>query len=392
MNVSLGSAVMPTYARYPLTLVRGEGSTVWDDAGNAYLDFAGGIAVTAIGHSHPRWVAAVTEQAGTLAHVSNLWSTGPQEELAARLTTIAGFPSTVFFANSGAEANEAALKIARKHGKASGRLEVVCLEGSFHGRTFATLAATGQPAKRAPFEPLVGGIVHVPPGDLHALDAAVGDRTAAVLMEPVLGEGGVVPLDHSYLRSARDLCTDRGALLMFDEVQTGIGRTGQWFAHQAVDGLQPDVVTSAKALGGGLPIGACIARDGFEFIKGEHASTFGGGPIPCAAALAVLDVIEDEHLLANCRERSAQLTGSIRDAGLDATVRGAGLLIGVAFDRPVAGAVVRALMARGFLATEAGPDVVRISPALNVTEQHVAAFVAAFPEAVHAAIEEEDTR
>ncbi|HXJ65330.1 MAG TPA: acetylornithine transaminase [Actinomycetota bacterium] len=385
-DVSVGSAVMPTYARSPLTLVRGEGSTVWDDAGNAYLDFAGGIAVTAIGHSHPRWVAAVTQQAATLAHVSNLWTTEPQQDLAARLTRIAGFPSTVFFANSGAEANEAALKIARKHGRANGRTGVVCLEGSFHGRTFATLAATGQPAKRAPFEPLVDGIVHVPPGDVDALDAAVGPGTVAVLMEPILGEGGVAPLEHSYLRAASELCTERGALLMFDEVQTGIGRTGEWFAFQAVEGLQPDVVTSAKALGGGLPIGACIAREGVEFTAGEHASTFGGGPIPCVAALAVLDVIDDEHLLANCRERGHQLTEGLQ--GLPADVRGAGLLIGVAFDRPVAGAIVRALMAQGFLATEAGANVVRISPALNVTEPQVAAFVEAFPEAVRIALEE----
>ncbi len=383
MNVAVGtSAVMPTYARYPLTLVRGRGTKVWDDAGREYLDFAGGIAVTAIGHSHPRWVEAVTDQARTLAHVSNLWSTGPQEELARRLTGLAGF-GQAFFANSGAEANEAALKIARKHGRDLGRTEVVALDGSFHGRTFATLAATGQPAKHVPFAPLPEGFVHVPPGDVRALHRAVGDRTAAVLMEPVLGEGGVVPIEPAYLQAARTLCTERGALLIFDEVQTGIGRTGHWFAWQGA-GVEPDVFTLAKALGGGLPIGACVAREEYAFGPGEHASTFGGGPIPCRAALAVLDIIEDEGLLANCVERGRQLVDGLTEAGAG-DVRGAGLLIGVASDRPIAGRAVRALMAAGFLATEAGPTVVRISPPLNVTEQEVAAFLDAFPGAARQA-------
>jgi acetylornithine aminotransferase len=383
---------MPTYTRYPLTLVRGFGCTVWDDTGKAYLDFAGGIATVAIGHSHPRWVAAVTEQAATLAHVSNLWSTEAQEQLAERLTRLAGF-GRAFFANSGAEANEAALKIARKHGLANGgRTEVVALQGSFHGRTFATLAATGQPAKRAPFEPLPEGFVHVPPGDRAALDAAVGDRTAAVLMEPVLGEGGVVPLDVLYLHHARDLCTERGALLIFDEVQTGIGRTGAWFAFQRT-GVEPDVFTLAKALGGGLPIGACVAREEFAFAAGEHASTFGGGPIPSRAALAVLDVIEEEGLLENCTARGRQLVDGIAATGIPLEVRGAGLLIGVAFERPVARDVVTALMQQGFLATEAGPDVVRVSPPLSVTEDEVTAFVEAFPSAAEQALaREEDGR
>jgi len=391
MSLTVGSAVMPTYTRYPLTLVRGEGTRVWDERGNAYVDFAGGIATVAIGHSHPRWVAAVTEQAATLAHVSNLWSTRPQEELARRLTALAGF-GLAFFANSGAEANEAALKIARKHGKPHGRLEVVALEGSFHGRTFATLAATGQADKHAPFAPLPEGFVHVPPGDVAALDAAVGERTAAVFLEPVLGEGGVVPLDPAYLRAARDLCTERGALLMFDEVQTGVGRTGRWFAFQSSD-VEPDVVTLAKALGGGLPIGACIARQEVAFAAGEHASTFGGGPIPCRAALAVLDVIEEEGLLDNCAARGRQIVDGLLGAGIpgNPAVRGAGLLVGVDLGRPAAGKVVSALMARGFLATEAGPSVVRLSPPLSITEEEVAALVAAFPDAARAALEEEAT-
>jgi acetylornithine/N-succinyldiaminopimelate aminotransferase len=380
------SAVMPTYRRYPITLVRGAGTSVWDDEGREYLDFAAGIAAVPIGHSHPAWVAAVTEQAATLTHVSNLWTTEPQQELAGRLSALAGFGS-VFFANSGAEANEAALKIARKHGRPAGRLEVVALQGSFHGRTFATLAATGQPAKHVPFEPLPEGFVHVAPGDRAALDAAVGDRTAAVLMEPVLGEGGVVPLDPEYLRFARDLCTDRGALLMLDEVQTGVGRTGTWFAYQAA-GIEPDVVTLAKGLGGGLPIGACIAREEIAFGPGEHASTFGGGPVPCRAALAVLEIIEREGLLENCRDRGEQLAAGLRAASIPgvSAVRGAGLLIGVELEGDAAGAVVGALAARGFLVTEAGPSVVRISPPLTVTAAEVGRFLEAFPAAVAEAV------
>jgi predicted acetylornithine/succinylornithine family transaminase len=378
---------MPTYARYPLTLVRGDGTRVWDSRGKVYLDFAGGIASVPIGHSHPAWVRAVTDQAETLTHVSNLFSTVPQERLAARLVQLAGF-GQVFLANSGAEANEAALKIVRKYGKAHDRTDVVTLVGSFHGRTFATLAATGQPAKHAPFAPLPAGFSHVPPGDGEALDAAIGPRTAAVLLEPVLGEGGVLPLDPDYLALARRLCTERGALLVLDEVQTGVGRTGAWFAFQRY-GIEPDVVTLAKALAGGLPIGACIARPDLAFGPGEHASTFGGGPIPSAAALAVLDVIEGEGLLQNCLLRGKELLESLGEsgaAGLD-EVRGMGLLVGAVFEDDRAGAVVRALMARGFLATEAGPRVVRFAPPLTVSAEEVAKLVRAFELAARDAAE-----
>ena len=367
-GAGVASRLMPTYRRYPLTLVRGEGTRVWDADGRAYLDFAGGIAAMPLGHSHPAWVRAVTEQAGRLVHVSNLFGTEPQEALAARLSDLAGFGS-VFLANSGAEANEGALKIARKHGRATGRTRIVTAEGSFHGRTFATLAATGQPAKQAPFEPLVPGFTHVPSNDPDALDAAVGRQTAAVLLEPVLGEGGVVPLSPEYLATARDLCTERGALLMFDEVQTGVG---------------------AKGLGGGLPIGAVVAREEVAFGPGEHASTFGGGPVPCAGALAVLDAIRDEDLLANCLERGAQMVDGLRATnGVGVVdVRGLGLLVGVAFERPVAGDVVRALIRRGFLATESGADVVRVTPPLSVGPEEVDAFVTAFPAAAEEAVME----
>jgi acetylornithine aminotransferase len=370
---------MPTYARYPVTLVRGRGTRVWDDDGNGYLDFAGGIAAMPLGHSHPAWVRAVTEQASTLTHVSNLFFTEPQERLARRLGELAGF-GTVFLANSGAEANEAALKIARKHGRAHGRIEVVALEGSFHGRTFATLAATGQPAKHAPFAPMPQGFTHVPPGDAEALEAAVGPHTAAVFIEPVLGEGGILPLTADYLAVARRLCDEHGALLIFDEVQTGVGRCGSWFAFQR-SGVQPDVFTLAKGLGGGLPIGACVAREQLAFSPGEHASTFGGGPVPCAGALAVLEVIESEGLLENCLLRGRELEEGLAESGAPGLVdvRGIGLLIGAAFQDEVAGAVVRALMAQGFLATEAGPRVVRLAPPLTVSAEEVAKLVAAFP-------------
>ena len=384
----VGSRLMPTYRRYPLTLVRGGGTRVWDADGRAYLDFAGGIAAMPLGHSHPAWVRAVTEQAGRLVHVSNLFGTEPQAALAARLSDLAGFGS-VFLANSGAEANEGALKIARKHGRATGRTRIVTAEGSFHGRTFATLAATGQPAKQAPFEPLVPGFTHVPSNDPDALDAAIGRQTAAVLLEPVLGEGGVVPLSPEYLATARDLCTERGALLMFDEVQTGVGRCGDWFAFQRL-GVEPDVVTLAKGLGGGLPIGAVVAREEVAFGPGEHASTFGGGPVPCEGALAVLDAIRDEDLLANCLERGAQMVDGLRATnGVGVVdVRGLGLLVGVAFERPVAGDVVRALIRRGFLATESGADVVRVTPPLPVGPEEVDAFVTAFPAAAEEAVME----
>ena len=375
---------MPTYKRYPLTLVRGEGLRVFDDRGHAYVDFAGGIACIPIGHSHPAWVRAVREQAGALTHVSNLYSTEPQERLAERLREIVGF-GKVFFSNSGAEANEAALKIARRHGRPKGRTKVVALDGSFHGRTFASLAATGQPEKHAAFQPLPEGFVHVPPNDADALDAAVDPGTAAVLMEPVLGEGGVLPLDLSFVMDARRLCDERGALLILDEVQTGVGRCGSWYAFQQV-GVEPDVVTSAKALAGGLPIGATIAREEIAFGPGEHASTFGGGPVVCAAALAVLDVIEEEGLLENARKQGERLVAGLNDAvstaGLGQPARGLGLLVGAPVGSGRARAVVEGLMARGFLATEAGADVVRATPPLTVDAAAVDAFIVAFGEAL----------
>jgi len=307
-------AVMSTYARYPVTLVRGAGSRVWDDRGREFLDFAGALGVSALGHSHPAWVTAVRDQLGRLDMVSNLYATEPQAALASRLAALMPVPDArVFFCNSGAEANEAAIKLARKHGLAAGKPAIVALEGSFHGRTTAALAATGQPEKRAAFEPLVDWFRFVSPGDLGALDATMTPDVGAVLLEPVMGEGGVRPLAREYLRGVRALCDERGALLVADEVQSGIGRCGNWAALQHA-GVDADVLTLAKALGGGLPIGAMLARAPIAFAPGDHASTFGGGPVVCAGAIAVLDTIEIDDLLARARTIGEALPAAARAA------------------------------------------------------------------------------
>jgi acetylornithine/N-succinyldiaminopimelate aminotransferase len=365
-----GERLMPTYARLPVTLVRGEGCRMWADDGAPYLDLLGGLGALSLGHAHPRWVAAVTVAASTIGMTTNLITTLPQARLADRLGSVTPVDdATVFLCNSGAEANEAALKLVRKHGLAAGRPVVVALEGSFHGRTIATLAATGQPAKRAPFEPLVDWIRFVPPGDVDALDAALvpGD-VGAVLLEPILGEGGVVPLAPEYLRAVRARCDASGALFAADEVQTGSGRTGRWLALEAA-GVRPDVVALAKALGGGLPIGAVVARAELAFGPGEHGSTFGGGPVPSAAALAVLDTIEAEGLFANVAAMGALLRDEVArlaPAGALAESRGDGLLCGFRMHGPTAPAVVQALLARGVLASTAGPDVVRCTPPFTI--------------------------
>ncbi|MDP9241928.1 MAG: acetylornithine/succinylornithine family transaminase [Actinomycetota bacterium] len=374
-------AVMPTYRRYPVTLARGDGMYLFDTDGRRYLDFAGALGVTLLGHGHQAWRAAVHEQVDRLELVSNLYATEPQPALAERLAALSGIPEAqVFFSNSGAEANEAAIKLVRKWGLGRGRSKIVALDESFHGRTVATLAATGQPPKRAAFEPLVDWFVHVPPEDLQALDAAITDQTAAVLLEPVLGEGGVRPLSVEYLRAARELTTQRGALLIADEVQSGLGRCGDWLAISFA-GVTPDVVSLAKGLGGGLPIGATISRAEIAFAPGDHASTFGGGPIPCAAALAVLDTIEKEDLLANVREQGDRLRRALASSGAR-EVRGRGLLTGIELNDPIAHEVVLAMLERGLLATEAGESVVRMSPALIAEAQHVDEAAETFSKAV----------
>jgi acetylornithine aminotransferase len=386
-------AGMPPYARYPGTLVRGAGARVWDDAGREYLDFAGALGVTALGHSHPDWIAAVGGQLATLDMVSNLFATEPQARLAERLASLMPVSDArVFFCNSGAEANEAAIKLARKHGLASGKPAIVALEGSFHGRTVGALAATGQPPKRAAFEPLVDWFRFVPPNDLGAVERAMTADVGAVLLEPVMGEGGVRPLDDAFLRGVRRLCDERQALLVADEVQTGIGRCGDWAALQHA-GVEADVLTLAKALGGGLPVGAMLARAPISFEPGDHASTFGGGPVVCAGALAVLDTIQREGLLERARAIGGSLSTLVAAAaeGVVVEARGRGCLWGFQLDRPVANDVVVAMIEEGVLASSAGPDVVRMSPPLISTDLDVREAAAAFGRAVarvHAPVSE----
>jgi acetylornithine/N-succinyldiaminopimelate aminotransferase len=369
-------SMMDTYGTPALTLVRGEGAVVWDADGRSYVDMLAGLAVNALGHAHPAVVAAVTRQISTLGHVSNLYVAGPPVALAEALLARAGRDGRVFFANSGAEANEAAFKLSRR----TGRTHVVAAAGAFHGRTMGALALTGQPAKADPFRPLPGEVTHVPYGDVDALAAAVTGATAMVLLEPVQGEHGVVVPPPGYLAAARQITTDRGALLALDEVQTGVGRTGHWFAHQA-DGIAPDVVTLAKGLGGGLPIGACLAFGGAADLlgPGTHASTFGGNPVTCAAALAVLETIAAENLLDHVKRLGERLRRGVEGLGhpLVAGVRGMGLLLAIVLREPRSAAVVDGLREAGFLANAVQPDAVRLAPPLNLSADQADAFLAA---------------
>jgi acetylornithine/N-succinyldiaminopimelate aminotransferase len=376
-----GDVMVPSYGEPTLTLVRGDGATVWDDQGRSYVDLVAGIAVNALGHAHPAVVEAVSRQVATLGHTSNLVANEPSMLLAERLLSLTGRDGRVFFASSGAEANEAAFKMARRTGRAS----VVAAEGSFHGRTMGALALTGQPAKRAPFEPLPEGVSFVPYGDPAALRSAVGAWTAAVVLEPVLGEGGVVPAPDGYLATARRVTRERGVLLVLDEVQTGIGRTGAWFAHQAV-GVEPDVLTLAKGLGGGLPVSACVAfGDAAGLLQpGQHGTTFGGNPVSCAAALAVLDTIERDGLLERAKALGEWLTTAIEDLGHPIVdhVRGRGLMLGIVLRAPVAARAEAALRELGFLVNAVAPDVLRLVPPLVLTDTQAASFVAALPRAL----------
>ncbi len=356
--------LLPTYARADLTIVRGDGSRVWDAGGREYLDFGGGIAVVSLGHCHPAPLAAAREQLERLWHASNLYRTEPAEALAARLSDRFG-GAQAFFCNSGAEAIEAALKYARK---ATGRPGVVALEGSFHGRTFGALSATGQPAKRAAFSPLVPGVRFVPPNDVDALRAAATADVGLVLLEPILGEGGVHPLDPEFVAVAAELPE---TLLCLDEIQTGVGRTGSFFAFEAL-GVQPDLATLAKGLGNGLPIGALLVADraAGAFSPGDHGSTFGGNPVVCAAACAVVDTVDDE-LLENVVERGAELVAGLSALPGVLSVRGRGLLLGAVVDARAAD-VVDACRERGLLVLTAGDDVVRLAPPLTIGADEVA--------------------
>ena len=361
-------AVLPTYARADVTIVRGEGARVWDDAGRTYLDFGTGIAVVGLGHRHPAVTVAAHAQLDELWHASNLYWTEPMLRLAARLSQRFG-GAQAFFCNSGAEANEAALKVARK---ATGRARIVALEGGFHGRTLGALSATGQPAKWEGFGPLVPGFAFARPNDVESLEAAVSPAAelAAIMLEPVLGEGGVVPLDHGFVAAAAEIAREVGALLVVDEVQSGLGRTGTFFAYEQL-GLEPDLVTLAKGLGNGLPIGALLVRDGVADAigPGDHGSTFGGNPVASAAACAVVDAI-DEALLANVRARGAQLAGGLAPLPGVRDVRGRGLLLAAVLDRD-AGPVVDSCRDAGLLVLTAGPDVLRFLPPLVVTAGEV---------------------
>ena len=368
---------MATYARNPVEFVRGEGTRLWDDEGNEYLDFLTGISVAQLGHCHPRVVEAVREQAGRLVHVGNLFYTEPGMRLAKRLAEIS-LGGRVFLCNSGAEAIECALKVARKRRPGGG---FVVMEGGFHGRTMGALSATPQEEKQAPFAPLVPGFKVVPRNDAEWLTRAVTDDTAAVLLEPIQGESGIHPLEPEVLVAARDACTRHGALLIFDEIQCGMGRTGALWAHQQL-GVRPDVMTVAKGLGGGLPVGACVtspaAADVLE--PGDHGSTFAGGPVIAAAANAVLDVIAEPGFLDAVRHHGEQLATGLRGLGLEP--RGAGLMVG--FEVPGAPEVARRLLLERRLVVHAtGPQTIRMLPPLPVSEGEIDDAVSRLGAALH---------
>ncbi len=385
--------LMETYARLPVAFVRGEGAWLWDEQGRRYLDALAGIGVCALGHAHPRVTEALCRQAATLVHTSNLYRIPLQEELAARLCRLTGM-ERAFFCNSGAEANEAAIKLARRLGNTRGveQPAVVVAQGAFHGRTLATLTATGNRRVQAGFEPLVPGFVRVPYNDLEALEAVARNRqdVVAVLLEPVQGEGGVVVPDEDYLPGVRALCDRQGWLLMLDEVQTGMGRTGSWLACQR-QGVLPDVVTLAKALGNGFPIGACLARGAAAEVlgPGSHASTFGGNPLACAAALAVLEVMEAEALAEHAARLGGRLLAGLQEALLGRpgvlAVRGCGLMLGIELDRPCGELVMRALE-RGVLLNVTAERVLRLLPPLILTEEEAARLQEAVRELVEEAL------
>ncbi|MBO0653435.1 acetylornithine transaminase [Streptomyces triculaminicus] len=377
-------ALMDNYGTPRIPLVRGEGTAVWDADGTRYLDFVGGIAVNALGHAHPAIVRAVSDQIATLGHVSNLFTAEPTVRLAERLLELAGRPGRVYFSNSGAEAVEAAVKIGRR----TGRTHMVAAAGGFHGRTMGALALTGQPAKQEPFLPLPGDVTHVPYGDTEALRAAVTTDTALVVLEPVQGENGVVVPPPGYLAAAREITRATGTLLVLDEIQTGIGRTGDWFAHLE-QGVEPDVVTLAKGLGGGLPIGATLAFGPATDLltPGQHGSTFGGNPVSCAAALAVLDTLAAEETLRQVRRTGRLLSDGIAALGhpLVDHVRGTGLLLGIVLGEPLAPKVQQAAQEAGLLVNAVAPHVVRLAPPLIITEDEVGAFLRALPGVLDAA-------
>ena len=386
MRARWESVMMNNYGTPPVALASGDGAVVTDVDGNTYLDLLGGIAVNVLGHRHPAVIAAVTHQIATLGHTSNFYATEPGLALAEELVALLGADAQtrVFFSNSGTEANELAFKLSRL----TGRTKLVAAQEAFHGRTMGSLALTGQPAKQAPFEPLPGHVTHVPYGQVDALAAAVDGDTAAVFLEPIMGESGVVVPPAGYLAAARDITARHGALLVLDEVQTGMGRTGAFFAHQH-DGITPDVVTLAKGLGGGLPIGACLAvGPAAELLTpGLHGSTFGGNPVCAAAALAVLRVLAEEDLVRHAEVLGKSVRHGIESLGhpLIDHVRGRGLLWGMVLTAPRAKDTEAAARDTGFLVNAAAPDVIRLAPPLIITEAQVDSFIAALPGILDAA-------
>jgi acetylornithine/N-succinyldiaminopimelate aminotransferase len=374
------NALQSNYGTPTLELVSGKGVVVTDLKGNVYLDFLAGIATNVLGHAHPAVVKAVSKQIATLGHVSNFYAHPNVLALSSKLVSITGDKSArVFFCNSGAEANEAALKLSRK----TGRTRIVATKESFHGRTMGALSLTGQPSKRDPFKPLIKGITHVPYGDMGAMLKKVDKKTAMVIVEPIMGEAGVIVPPHGYLQALRELCDETGALLVFDCVQTGMGRTGDWFGYE-YSGIKPDVITLAKGLGGGLPLGAMIALGDAAtlFGPGDHGSTFGGNPVATAAGLAVISTIEKSALLERVSTVGVELMAELALIDGVKEVRGAGLLIGIEFTEPIAKQVTKALEKLGVLVNGNSENVIRIAPPLIVTDRQISKFIAAFATSV----------
>jgi acetylornithine aminotransferase len=376
MKQQWDSLMQANYGTPSVHLVRGKGIEVWDETGKKYLDFLGGIATNLLGHNHAQAVKAISDQAKVLAHVSNFYSHEPGLNLAAKLIEMTGDETArVFFCNSGAEANEAAMKLSRLTGKT----RIVAAQNSFHGRTMGALSLTGQPAKRNPFKPLIKNVRHVPFGDVNTLKRAVTKKTAMLILEPIMGEAGVVVPPSGYLKRAREICNETGTLLVIDAVQTGMGRTGNWFGYEK-DGITPDVITIAKGLGGGLPLGAMIAlgKAAGMFTPGMHGTTFGGNPISCAAALAVIETIENKDYLALNRVKGALLKNVISPIIGVSEVRGEGLLVGIVVKDAKAKEVAQRLQDYGFLVNAANENVIRLAPAYVVSESQIMKFAAAF--------------
>ena len=373
------SLMQSNYGTPSISLVRGKGIEVWDSEGKKYLDLLGGIATNLLGHAHPEVVKAITKQSKSLSHISNFYAHPEGLELAKKLQEMTGDVSArIFFCNSGAEANEAALKASRM----TGRKKIVAASGAFHGRTMGALSLTGQPAKRTPFLPLLPGVRHVPYGDAKALRRAVTRRTAMVILEPIMGEAGVVVPPSGYLKAAREICDSKGALLVVDAVQTGMGRTGQWFGYED-EGIKPDIVTVAKGLGGGLPLGAMIALGGAASLltAGSHGTTFGGNPIAASAAISVIEEIEKKNYRSLNLVKGALIRNLISPIVGVGQVRGRGLLIGIVLKEPRAKEVAAALLKSGFLVNATNESVIRIAPAFTINESQIMKFVAAFNEA-----------